>query len=118
MNLVINKPIRCIWAVLIHFEQKCNGSLDQCITLHIHCCHLVANLYCAWVCILKMATKFFSLSFTRSDVLFSYINFTFPQTSKCLQEYASGSELQVVRFGYVILGKNVIKGQILINTIN
>uniref|UniRef100_A0A4W5LGD5 Somatolactin alpha n=1 Tax=Hucho hucho TaxID=62062 RepID=A0A4W5LGD5_9TELE len=35
---VINKQIRHIWAVLIqHFEQKCNGSLDQSKTLHIHC---------------------------------------------------------------------------------
>uniref|UniRef100_A0A4W5K3Q3 Cytochrome c oxidase assembly factor 7 n=1 Tax=Hucho hucho TaxID=62062 RepID=A0A4W5K3Q3_9TELE len=27
-----------------HFEQKCNGSLDQSKTLHIHCCHLVAKI--------------------------------------------------------------------------
>jgi hypothetical protein len=55
---------------------------------------------------------FIVLSFTRSNVLFSYINLTFPQTSKCFLSngikniLASGPELQVVRFGYVILDKH------------
>ena len=47
-------------------------------------------------------------------VIFSYINFPFPQTSKCflsnginnMHIFASGPELQAVRFGYVILGEN------------
>jgi hypothetical protein len=47
-------------------------------------------------------------------VTFSYIPFTFPQTSKCflsnginnMHILASGPELQAVRFGYVILGEN------------
>ena len=49
----------------------------------------------------------FGLSFTRSNVLFSYINFTFPQTSKCFLSnginnmyiLASSPELQALRFG-------------------
>ena len=51
-------------------------------------------------------------------VLFSYINFTFPQTSKCflsngiknMHILASGPELQTVIFGYVILGEKFKKG--------
>jgi hypothetical protein len=51
-------------------------------------------------------------------VIFSYIPFTFPQTSKCflsngtknMHILASESELHTVRFGYVILGKNWKKG--------
>uniref|UniRef100_A0A4W5P2B6 VWFA domain-containing protein n=1 Tax=Hucho hucho TaxID=62062 RepID=A0A4W5P2B6_9TELE len=47
-------------------------------------------------------------------VIFSYINFTFPQTSKCflsngiknMHILASGPKLQAVRFGYVILSEN------------
>ena len=47
-------------------------------------------------------------------VIFSYIHFTFPQTSKCflsngtnnMHILASGPELQAVRFEYVILGEN------------
>jgi hypothetical protein len=46
--------------------------------------------------------------------MFSYIQFTFPQTSKFflsngtknMHILASGPELQAVRFGYVILGEN------------
>ena len=47
---VINKQFRHIWTFLMqNFEQKCNSSLDQSNTLHIHCCHLVAkNLNCSW----------------------------------------------------------------------
>ena len=47
-------------------------------------------------------------------VIFSNINFTFPQTLKCflsngiknVHVLASGPELQAVRFVYVILGEN------------
>ena len=47
-------------------------------------------------------------------VIFYYIPFRFPQTSKCflsngtknMNILASGPELQAVRFGYVILGEN------------
>ena len=50
----------------------------------------------------------------RSNVLFPYINFTFPQSSTCflsngiknIHILASGPELQAVRFGYIILGEN------------
>ena len=52
------------------------------------------------------------------SVVFSYIPFAFPQTTKCLLSngtktmhiLASGPELQAVRFGYVILGENLKKG--------
>ena len=48
-------------------------------------------------------------------VIFSYIPFTFPHTPKCFLSngtnnmliLASGPELQAVRFGYVIFGKNL-----------
>ena len=51
-------------------------------------------------------------------VIFNYILFTFPWPSKCflsngtknMHIRASGPELQAVRFGYVILGKNWKKG--------
>jgi hypothetical protein len=51
-------------------------------------------------------------------VIFSYIPFTFPQTSKCflsngtknMNILASGPDLMAVRFGYVILGEKVKKG--------
>jgi hypothetical protein len=51
-------------------------------------------------------------------VIFSYIQFTFPQTpkyfisngTKNMHILASGPELQAVRFGYVILGENWTKG--------
>ena len=59
----------------------------------------------------KTMVSFFVFSSTRSIVLYSpYIQFTFPQTPKCLLSngtnnmyiFASGPELQAVRFGYVI----------------
>ena len=51
-------------------------------------------------------------------VIFSYIPFTFPYTSKCFRLngtknmyiLASGPELLAVRFGYAILGENWRKG--------
>ena len=53
-------------------------------------------------------------------VIFSYIPFTFPQTSKLsngaknMHVLASGPELQAVRFGYVILDVHFfLNGQIL-----
>jgi hypothetical protein len=57
---------------------------------------------------------FFSLYYLLPDLLFPYIPFTFPHTSKCFLSYstknmhilASGPELQAGRFGYVILGEN------------
>ena len=136
---VINKQIRHIWAVLMqHFEQKCNGSLDQPKSLHIHCCDLVAKngiihdglslAFQRWWYkkIQNNGCFFFVLYFTRSNVLysptlFSYISFTFPQTSKCflsngtknMHFLASGPKLQAVRFGYVILGEKKKWGPIL-----
>jgi hypothetical protein len=59
----------------------------------------------------------FVLSSTRAKVLNSpTLNFTFPHTSKCflsngirnMHILASCLELQALRFGYVILSKNVI----------
>ena len=49
--------------------------------------------------------------------MFSYIPFTFPQSSKCflsngvknMNILASGPELQTVRFRYVILGEHLGK---------
>jgi hypothetical protein len=114
------------------FLQKCNGSLDHTKTLHIHCCHLVANIriapgleYYIMAFLLhfkddgtkKIKKTFFFLCiifYQIECVIFSYIPFTFPQTSKCflsngtkkMHILASGPELQAVRFGYVILDKN------------
>jgi hypothetical protein len=73
---VINKQIRYIWAVLIqHFEQKCNGSLDQSkylhfnvylYTLNIYNIYTKSKLHLGWnntlwpfSCISKMMVQFF-----------------------------------------------------------
>jgi hypothetical protein len=56
-------------------------------------------------------------SVTPNRVMFSYIPFTFPHTSKCFLSngtknvpiLASGPKLQAVRFWYVILGENFKK---------
>ena len=62
---------------------------------------------------------FYVLSFTRSNVLYSPTLIShWAQTSNCFLSYginnmhilASGPEIQAVRFGYVILGKNLKKG--------
>ena len=129
---VIHKQIRHIWAVLIqHLEQKYNGSLDQSKTLHIHCCQCGQHLNCTWAGIIHYVLSpafqrwykkktFFGGGFIFYHiycVIFSHIPFTFPQTSKCflsngttnMHIFASGPELQAVRFGYVILGENVKK---------
>ena len=68
---------------LLHFKD--GGRKKTCFVL----CHFFYQIYC---------------------VIFSYIQFTFPQTSKCflsngtknIHILASGPELQAVRFGYVI----------------
>jgi hypothetical protein len=122
------KQIRHIWADLTqHLEQKCNGSLDQSKTLHSG-----QNLNCTWAGIIHYSL---SLAFQRwwykkiqnngvfslcvifyqiYCVIFFEIPFTFPQFSKCFLSNGtnsmhilySGLDLQAVRFGYVILGKN------------
>jgi hypothetical protein len=59
---------------------------------------------------------YFVLSLTKC-VIFSYMNFTFPQTSTCFLSngiknmliLASGPDLQAVRFWYDILGEKVLK---------
>ena len=58
-------------------------------------------------------------------VIFSYIPFTFPQTSKCflsngtknMHILASGPELQAVRFEYVISGEN-LRSSIVVSPLN
>ena len=84
------------------------------------------NTSCLFSCISIMIVQrkyqktdlYFFVSFTKSNVIFAYIHFTFPQTSKCflsngimnMHILASGPELQAVKCGYVILGENWKKG--------
>ena len=86
-------PFSCISKVMVQKKYKNNVGFFLCIIFY--------RIYC---------------------VIFSYINLTFPQTSKCFLSngtkniyiLASAPELQAGRFGYVILGENWKKGQILI----
>ena len=118
-----SEPIRHIWAVLMqNFEQKCSGSFDQSDTLHILLPSSGKNLNCSRAgiiqCglslaiqrykILKKSCFFLRIIFYQIYcVIFFYIQFTFPQTSKCffsngiknMHILASGLELQAVRFG-------------------
>jgi hypothetical protein len=81
-------------AFLLHFKDDCTEK----IMLAFFLCMIFYQSYC---------------------VIFSYILFTFPQTSKCflwngtnkMHILASGPELLAVRFGYVIFGEK--KGRIL-----
>jgi hypothetical protein len=94
--------------------------------LHIHCCHLVdsigittrvMDLTVTFLLHFKDCGKkntgwcFLCIFFYQIYyVIFSYIQFTFPQTSKCflsngtknMHILASGPDLWAVRFGYVI----------------
>ena len=78
--------------------------------------HWISLKLCTYTA--KFQFVFFVFSFTRSEcVIFSYIHFTFPQTSKCflsngiknMHILASGPELQAVRFGHVIFGESFKK---------
>ena len=100
-------------------------------TLHIYCCHLVDTIGITTIGMArcgpfllhfkdggrkrKRLVFFLCIFFYQIYcVLFSYIQFTFPQTSKwflsnCtnnMRILAPGPELQAIRLGYVINGGN------------
>jgi hypothetical protein len=136
---------RIVWRLIL---EKLNQSPSKQIWRYsckkMSCECLLHNLpKCTWVCswfILQLCSYTAAIFWTLSElqpewwldvgpfcciskmviycVIFSYIQFIFPQTSKCflsngtknMHILASGPEIQAVRFGYVISGEIWSKG--------
>jgi hypothetical protein len=100
----INKPIRHIRAVLIqHFEHKCNSSLDQSKTVHMHCC----KFRLGWIIHYGLSLAFQRWRYKKRQARWpcSWVNINFLNYNICLiqtvQDVTFNSFLTVSIFGVI-----------------